>query len=848
MHAEAGGDGFRVSRRKRDLHDASQDGLFTDNPSSKRRLTNGAEDHDDAENTPNSSSFKFRRPKVESNSSSKSPKPQLDTLQFSSRSSGPPAPNGLLRGWPFNPHLGNDSAARPSGPSGPPGATGGHWGAKPSFPSLSYGFGSANGAAAAEDSRNDKKPDHEAKGRSHSTRRGALDAVLPSSRLNRTKETPQAIISSDDDSYVGEGGEDSDAEGVKTTRQHSARLKARGSTGNVLEKKPDNGLNVDHKIKQGPFEKTPSGKDYHKLPLHIRSEFNDNLDRGATIEFVGHRDGASGRSRKSIIVSQTPRQPDAPVNGSSTLQANRNNVAVGATAKEETPSGPFDLPLDALSSSGIAEEDSAASTPSELDQAKAKSKVWAYVGPLVPNSWAASVNDGREKRAFIQAISLPLKNEIDMEWLAGTKSSHQRLYRALMSVVFQAVGVEAHCKPCDSKIPERRRNCKVLPPEAAGLRELQEVCGSQCVNCFFFHASTPCEFPDSSTTTKQTPIPVPVPRAVRPIPVIKRSYDSPPANTVRPTASSRPFVPPYSLYKVQKTEKPISESPVPVPSFAIQGPNHQTRSQPQRALDVPSEKPETKPPRRSNRISKAEGESGNSSGSTESDTRDKAQSPSPGLAVSNDGPARTTLTSGGSHTEASTEAASSLSSGDISPSRLASRMFSLFGDIGRLPAEEQATMWNQMQQMSAMLHTGDSGALGSSGTQNSHSSLRHGPSAAVADEWEIAPGRLTTDDRPMAFSTSFLSRELISVNAAQQLSQNHSVLNKNITALHQLAVGPENGWKCTFTVIRGVLKIKAGDVEARIGQGGLVSVDKKCIITNVSHKEARVQVCWVEEG
>lgn len=453
---------------------------------------------------------------------------------------------------------------------------------------------------------------------------------------------------------------------------------------------------------------------------HARSEFNDNLDEDATLEYIRPRtDGTS--SLESFVVSQNPRRPHE-------------------LANDEQQKWTSDPQLDGSSSSGDAEQDSAATAPSELDRAMAESEVWAYVAPLIPKSWAASINDGPEKRAFIQAISLPLRNEMDMEWLAGTKGSHQRLYRALMSVIFQAIGIEAHCKPCDSKIPERRRNCKVLPPEAAGMQELQKVCGSQCVNCFFFQAARPCEFPDSSTTTKQTPIPVPIPPLPRTVPVIDRSNES--------KVASRLFVPSYTSYKAQKTEKPISESPIPIPSFAIHSPpSHQ--GQPQDLPDIPPEKAEK--PRRSTRVSKADGESGKSSSAVKSFLTDEAQL------------------------------------------------------------------------------------------------LLHNPSAA-ADEWEIAPGKLVVDGKPMAFSTSFLRREDLSLKAAQPLSPNHRILNKSIAALHQVHIDPEKGWECTFSVIRGVLKIKAEGVEVmRIGQGGMVFVEKRCIITNILHKDATIHVCWVKE-
>lgn len=334
MQGEADGDGGRAKRRakKRGLHDALQDGRLLENPNSKRRLTTtGAQAHNDDESTSNGSSFKSRVQKVERNGTSKSPKPQLDNLQFSLRSAGPPAPPAPQKYGPFDSPFSNDSAA---GLSGPLGATGGRWGATPSLPggffsghghhkshqnplktepttssttssdassiparsagilplppfkhktraslgSLRYGFDPANGVATEEDGHNNK-PHQEVGGRSFNTRRGATgmqtwphkrqDAVQPSSRLNGTREAPQAITSSDDDSYVEEREEeqdsDDDDDAFPTTRQRSAHLKARCSAVDFLGPQ-DGGLNDEHDVEQGPYKKTPSGKDYHELP------------------------------------------------------------------------------------------------------------------------------------------------------------------------------------------------------------------------------------------------------------------------------------------------------------------------------------------------------------------------------------------------------------------------------------------------------------------------------------------------------------------------------------------------------------------------------------------------------
>lgn len=520
----------------------------------------------------------------------------------------------------------------------------------------------------------------------------------------------------------------------------------------------------------------------------------------------------------------------------------RRSHAFEATPVNKSSKSPG-LRLDSLSTPEDADEDNTSACPAELDRAMIESKVWAYVAPLVPQTWAASITDGLETSAFIQAISLPLRNKMDMEWLAGTKNSHQRIYRALMSVIFLAIGVEARCKPCESKIPERQRNCKVLPPEAEGMWELQEVYGSQCVNCYFFQASKPCEFPTSSVTTKQTPIPVPTPPSTRPMPNVERSSDPPPA--ARPPAANRPPIPSYSSYKATTAEKPISESPVPIPLFANRGPNRQIQlSQRSDVSAKISDARISREVRRSGRVAKADDQSGGSSSNKGSDNTDEAESHSAVLVTSNAGPSEAALISNGlsssvPSSKESTAVASSLPSGEISGSQLAGRAFSLFGDMSRLPAEEQAALWNQMQQMAGMLQTGL--ATSTSMTKSTSPNLLPDPSAA---DWEIAPGRLIVDDKHLAFSTSFLSRESISVKAAQRLSPTQRVLNKSIAALHQLSVRPEDDWDCTCSVIRGVLKVKVGDLRENIGQGGVLIIERECIITNISHKEARIQMWW----
>lgn len=590
--------------------------------------------------------------------------------------------------------------------------------------------------------------------------------------------------------------------------------------------------------------------------FHGRSNFNDNQDQQGTLEYIGQRrDNVPGKM--SLIVSQKPRSPSVSTNDPPTVhQATKRHSFVGtaamtsatprparlsvfqaATVKGASKESPS-LRLDGSSSSGNDEQDDFSTNPSELERVMAQSKVWACIAPLVPQNWTASITDGPETRAFIQAISLPLRSELDTQWLRGIKNSHQRAYRALMSVILQVIGVDAHCKPCESRVLEKRRNCKVLPPGAAGMREIQEVYGSQCVNCYFFHATRPCEFPASSATMKETPIPIPVLPFPRPIPTVESSLDPPAAARPAP-AASLPQPPTYSSYKASTGEKPISQSPVPIPSFATREPNNQ--SQPSHASDVSAEYNH-----QLHRVVMTNDQSAGSNGNGVSKNPNEAESYSAPSVASITGPSEAALTpdgfmSSGQGTKESTVATSNLSSGEDSRSQLLARAFGLFGDISRLPVEEQASLWNQMQQMAGILETG--AAARPCPTMSTSPSIPHSPSA-IADDWEVAPGRIIADDKYQMLSTSFLSRESVSLKAAQQVSLTQRVLNKSIAALNQLSVGHEEGWDCQCSVIRGVLKVKIGDMRTRIGQGGLIIVDKECIITNVSHKEARIQVWW----
>lgn len=82
------------------------------------------------------------------------------------------------------------------------------------------------------------------------------------------------------------------------------------------------------------------------------------------------------------------------------------------------------------------------------------------------------------------------------------------------------------------------------------------------------------------------------------------------------------------------------------------------------------------------------------------------------------------------------------------------------------------------------------------------------------------------------------------MNSAQYIAPAEKVLNKHITALEHLRIRPEADWECKFSVTKGLVKVKMGGEEARIGYGGVWLVKRECIVTNILHDESHIQVWW----
>ncbi|ROW09248.1 hypothetical protein VPNG_05900 [Cytospora leucostoma] len=117
----------------------------------------------------------------------------------------------------------------------------------------------------------------------------------------------------------------------------------------------------------------------------------------------------------------------------------------------------------------------------EVPAAQVDSDTFRYVKGLVKNKWLSRFQD---YEAFQQAVSLPRRNNEDKAWLETIKSSHERGFERIISVIVHLVGVPASCNVCKDKAEAVwKHNCMVLPQEAEDMHALQEFVGWQCSNC-----------------------------------------------------------------------------------------------------------------------------------------------------------------------------------------------------------------------------------------------------------------------------------------------------------------------------------------------------------------------------
>ncbi|KAJ4416543.1 hypothetical protein N0V82_006665 [Gnomoniopsis sp. IMI 355080] len=178
---------------------------------------------------------------------------------------------------------------------------------------------------------------------------------------------------------------------------------------------------------------------------------------------------------------------------------------------------------------------------------------------------------------------------------------------------------------------------------------------------------------------------------------------------------------------------------------------------------------------------------------------------------------------------------------------LLSKVLVLLSEISKLTKEEQSDTYTKIVEMVQIVRRP------TLNMQVDH--LAQIPSP-TAEEWEIAPGRLalsvpgTGRESKLAFSASYLRREVINVELATKISRSQRILNRHIPALHQVVVEKiDANWDCDLTVLEGFVQVKIGQVKAKIGQGGLVAIsqDAQCFITNVTHRECLIQIRWADK-
>lgn len=324
MPGRGDGDGgvAKGHAKKRDLDDKLRVGLGAVNPDAKRRHTVGGHRQRD-DGTSSSSSFQSSAKDAQGYGTSESPKSQLNTQISSRPSSSLPA---LQRQHYSTLPNSTGSTAKASGALGAPGASGSSRGAKPggpgvfsrrdrptwkqkplpngpptlsstssdassipagsteatitskhalnrSSPSLRHGRQGADRAASGKDG-----PQNQDVATTGPQRRPSdtSDKVLPASQIRETKRHhPYVEISSDDGSYVDEeDDEDTDDEddddeenatSFPTTRQGSARLRARSNGDSLLKGDHNDNLDGQRKTTVFSYDKTPSGKDYHEF-------------------------------------------------------------------------------------------------------------------------------------------------------------------------------------------------------------------------------------------------------------------------------------------------------------------------------------------------------------------------------------------------------------------------------------------------------------------------------------------------------------------------------------------------------------------------------------------------------
>lgn len=443
---------------------------------------------------------------------------------------------------------------------------------------------------------------------------------------------------------------------------------------------------------------------------------------------------------------------------------------------------------------------------------------------------------GLERHALIQLLSLPPRNKIEREWLDGISNAHQRLLKGLICILVSIVGTRGPCEACKNRVPEKRRHCAALPPQAENMKELQLLLGNKCSECYHTPTKGDCGFPlGASIGVKQSCTLVSRPEKSDTAQSLhsQAKFSTQVDSLTRPESENATT----SIQRVLKTSvasPPVASAEV----ILLQSRHSQTAFRqmeaPKSHKDSVSDKKESSNrPEETITASERDVKRGSTlSAADERGSRSTHVTKTP----------KALPDSGTNKTKVKLEKTDI----DSSSATLVSKALGLLTEVSHLANEERSGVYNKIAKMVDILRRPTSG-LDNPGKQ---------PQGLITEEWESAPGRLTVpqtgtvQEKRIAFSTSYLRREVVDVELATRISRGQRVINRNIPASHQVTVERFDArWHCTLTVLEGRVEFKMGQVEDRMVQGGILIIhqDLGCSITNVTRRDCLVQIRWVDE-
>lgn len=521
----------------------------------------------------------------------------------------------------------------------------------------------------------------------------------------------------------------------------------------------------------------------------------------------------------------------------------------------------------------LTDKDSTAKPPRELMNLR----LVRAISPRLWTGWWQAWTSAKkvEQTAFLQLASLEQRTLFDQEWMRRIAHSKQRSYKKLITIFLHAVGSIGLCQVCEGRAPLRHRNCRALPPAARDMKELQSIVGRQCTNCYLASTLSPCEFSAATEghrapAPKQTPVPLPVSTLVRPFrPNNEQTHEQPrDASLGRPSDSASRYASEGVQARGDAKETPGEEGrcpqtsttrtdipPLPVSSPHVLPSGISDQAEARAAMPTHPRKPLIESTRRFARLTNGSADSPGHSHDSGVESLGADSSSTLGHADASNATAHSEpFDALRSHSNTSVPVSGRTISSSNHPlvTSTIAKAFTLFGEIGQLPIESQAGVYQKIAELSALARRPlDDDAFFFPPSQ----------SVTVFEEWEIAPGCLSAPRTrpaaanmvapgvaPVGFSSSFLRREVVAFELAYQVSRSQRILNKHLPCLGVTRIeNVADGWECTMTVLEGFVKVKTDAIDARMAQGGVLIIvsGSYCTITNVMDKESKIQVRWV---